>query len=97
MRHPAYLGEDSGSQAIAGEFSRILAQFWSNPKIVNQTVSHWLSASPNPLLHTQLELEARVGIEAPFIVEKDYIPDKHESWNDSEVSGMSYPLPMTRG
>jgi hypothetical protein len=63
MRHPAYLGEDSGSQAIAGEFSRIVEQFWSNPKIVSQTVSHWLSETPNPLLHPQLELEAGVGIE----------------------------------
>jgi hypothetical protein len=63
MRYPAYLGEDSGSQAIAGEFSRILKQSWNNPKIVSQTVSHWLPESPNPLLHTQLELEARVGIE----------------------------------
>jgi hypothetical protein len=62
MRRPSYLGEDSGSQAIAEEFSRILEQYWSNPKIVSQTVSHWLSVSPNPLLHTQLELEARVGI-----------------------------------
>jgi hypothetical protein len=62
MRHPAYLGEDSGSQAIAGESSRIVEQFWSNPKIVSQTVSHWLSESPNPLPHTRLELEARVGI-----------------------------------
>jgi len=62
MRHPAYLGEDSGSQAIAGESSRILEQSWNNPKIVSQTVSHWLSVSPNSLLHMQLELEARVGI-----------------------------------
>jgi hypothetical protein len=30
--------------------------------VVSQTVSHWLSESPNSLLHTQLELEARVGI-----------------------------------
>src|SRR5271163_2613824 len=63
MRHPAYPGEDSGSQAIAGESSRIVEQFWSNPKIVSQTVSHWLSETPNPLPHTRLELEARVGIE----------------------------------
>jgi len=62
MRHPAYLGEDSGSQAIAGEFSRILKQSWSNPKIVSQTVSHRLSKPPKPLLHSQMELEARVGI-----------------------------------
>ena len=48
---------------IAGEFSRILEQSWSNPKIVSQTVSHWLSESPNSLLLQQLELEARVGIE----------------------------------
>jgi hypothetical protein len=67
MRHPAYLGEDSGSQAIAGEFSRILEQFWSNPKIVSQTVSHWLSEPPKPLLHSQMELEARVGIE-PYLI-----------------------------
>jgi hypothetical protein len=40
MRHPAYRGEDSGGQAIAGESSRIVAQFWNNPKIVSQTVSH---------------------------------------------------------
>ena len=63
MRHPAYLGEDSGSQAIAGESSRILKQSWANPKIVSQTVSHWLSVTPNSLLHTQLEMDARVGIE----------------------------------
>jgi len=62
MRRPSYLGEDSGSQAIAGESSRILKQFWNNPKIVSQTVSHWLSETPNSLLHTQLELEAGVGI-----------------------------------
>jgi hypothetical protein len=62
MRHPSYLGEDSGSQAIAGESSRILKQSWANPKIVSQTVSHWLSHFPNSLLHNQLELEARVGI-----------------------------------
>src|SRR5271168_3928457 len=62
MRHPAYLGEDSGSQAIAGESSRIVKQSWNNPKIVSQTVSHWLSAASNSLLHTQLEMEARVGI-----------------------------------
>jgi hypothetical protein len=62
MRHPAYLDEDSGSQAIAGESSRIVEQFWSNPKIVSQTVSHWLSLRPKPLLHTQLRMEARVGI-----------------------------------
>jgi hypothetical protein len=62
MRHPAYRGEDSGSQAIAGESSRILKQSWANPKIISQTVSHWLSLTPNSLLHTQLELEARVGI-----------------------------------
>src|ERR1039457_1313149 len=48
---------------MAGESSRILEQSWNNPKIVSQTVSHWLSESPNSLLHTQLELEARVGIE----------------------------------
>jgi hypothetical protein len=58
MRHPAYLGEDSGNQAIAGESSRILKQFWGNRKIV----SHWLSETPNPLPHTRLELEARVEI-----------------------------------
>ena len=63
MRHPAYLGEDSGSQAIAGESSRILKQSWANPKIVSQTVSHWLSETPNSLPHMRLELEARVGIE----------------------------------
>lgn len=62
MRRPAYLGEDSGSQAIAGESPRILEQFWNNPKIVSQTVSHWLPHFPNSKLHTQLELEARVGI-----------------------------------
>jgi hypothetical protein len=62
MRHPAYLGEDSGSQAIAGESSRIVEQFWSNPKIVSQTFGHWLSETPNPLPHTRSELEARVGI-----------------------------------
>jgi hypothetical protein len=54
-----YFGEDSGSQAIAGEFSRILEQFWSNPKIVSQ----WLF---KPLLHSQMELEARVGIEQVY-------------------------------
>jgi hypothetical protein len=59
MRHPAYLGEDSGNQAIAGESSRILKQFWGNRKIV----SHWLSETPNPLPHTRLELEARVEID----------------------------------
>jgi hypothetical protein len=59
MRRPSYLDEDSGSQAIAGESSRILKQSWSNPKIVSQTVSHWPSHFPNSLLHTQLELEAR--------------------------------------
>jgi hypothetical protein len=63
MRRPSYLGEDSGSQAIPGQSSRILKQFWSNPKVVSQTVSHWLSEPPNSLLHTQLELEARVGID----------------------------------
>jgi hypothetical protein len=62
MRRPSYLDEDSGSQAIAGESSRILEQSWSNPKIVSQTVSHWASETPNSLLHAQLELEARVGI-----------------------------------
>jgi hypothetical protein len=62
MRRPSYLGEDSGSQAIAGESSRILEQSWNNPKIVSQTVSHWLSVTLKSLLHTQLELEARVGI-----------------------------------
>ena len=63
MRRPSYLDEDSGSQAIAGESSRILKQSWNNPKIVSQTVSHWASETPNSVLHTQLELEARVGIE----------------------------------
>jgi hypothetical protein len=63
MRHPSYLGEDSGSQAIAGESSRILEQSWANPKIVSQTVSRWLSYFHNPLLHMQLRLEAEVGIE----------------------------------
>jgi hypothetical protein len=44
-------------------------QYWNNPKIVSQTVSHWLSESPNSLLLKQLELEARVGIEREsFIV-----------------------------
>jgi hypothetical protein len=43
-----------------------LEQFWSNPKIVSQTVSHWLSAPPKPLLHSQMDLEARVGIEQKF-------------------------------
>jgi hypothetical protein len=62
MRHPSYLGEDSGSQAIAGESPRILEQSWNNPKIVSQTVSRRLSRFPNSLLHKQLELEARVGI-----------------------------------
>jgi hypothetical protein len=62
MRHPSYLGEDSGSQAIAGESSRILKQSWANPKIVSQTVSRWPSHFPNSLLHKQLDLEARVGI-----------------------------------
>jgi hypothetical protein len=51
MRHPACLGEDSGSQAIAGESSRILKQFWNNPKIVGQTVSNWLSEPPKQLMH----------------------------------------------
>jgi hypothetical protein len=59
MRHPSYLGEDSGSQAIAGESSRIVKQSWNNPKIV----SHCLPETPNPLLHTQLGMEAGVGIE----------------------------------
>ena len=67
MRRPSYLDEDSGSKALAGESSRIVEQFWNNPKnvsqTVSQTVSHWLSATHNSLLHTQLELEARVGIE----------------------------------
>ena len=62
MRRPSYQGEDSGGQAIAGASSRILKQSWSNPKVVSQTVSHWLTETPNSLLHTQLELEARVGI-----------------------------------
>jgi hypothetical protein len=62
MRRPSYLGEDSGSQAIAGQSSRILKQFWNNPKVVSQTVSHRLSEPPNSLLLKQLELEARVGI-----------------------------------
>jgi hypothetical protein len=62
MRRPAYLGEDSGSQAIAGESSRIVKQFWSNPKIVSQTVSHRLSKPPKPLPLMRMELEARVGI-----------------------------------
>ena len=31
-------------------------------KTVSQTVSHWHPETPNSLLHTQLELEARVGI-----------------------------------
>jgi hypothetical protein len=62
MRHPSYLDEDSGSQAIAGESSRILEQSWNNPKIVSQTVSPWLPHFPNSLLQAQLELEARVGI-----------------------------------
>ena len=59
MARASYLGKDSGRQAIAGESSRILKQFWNNPK----NVSHWLSETPNSLLHAQLELEARVGIE----------------------------------
>jgi hypothetical protein len=62
MRRPSYLGEDSGSQAIVGESSQILEQFWNNPKIVSQTVSHWPSHFPNSLLLKQLELEAEVGI-----------------------------------
>ena len=62
MRRPSYLGEDSGGQAIVGESSQIVKQYWNNPKIVSQTVSHWLSESPNSLLLMQLELEARVGI-----------------------------------
>jgi hypothetical protein len=62
MRRPSYLDEDSGSQAIVGQSAQILEQSWSNPKIVSQTVSHWLSETPNSLLHSQLELEARVGI-----------------------------------
>src|ERR1035438_6948914 len=63
MRRPSYLGEDSGGQAIVGESSQIVKQYWNDPKIVSQTVSHWLSESPNSLLLMQLELEARVGIE----------------------------------
>src|ERR1039458_4305006 len=62
MRRPSYLGEDSGGQAIVGESSQIVKQYWNNPKIVSQTVSHWLSESPNSLLLMQLKLEARVGI-----------------------------------
>ena len=31
--------------------------------VVSQTVSHWLSQLPKPLMHTHLDLEARVGIE----------------------------------
>jgi hypothetical protein len=62
MRRPSYFDEDSGSQAIVGQCAQILKQSWNNPKIVSQTVSHWLSHFPNSLLHTQLELEARVGI-----------------------------------
>jgi hypothetical protein len=62
MRRPSYLDEDSGGQAIAGESSQILKQFWNNPKVVSQTVSHWLSLTPNSMLLKQLELEARVGI-----------------------------------
>jgi len=45
---------------------QILKQSWNNPKIVSQTVSHWLSETPNSLLLMQLELEARVGIELPI-------------------------------
>lgn len=63
MRRPSYLGEDSGSQAITGQPPRIVKQSWTNPIIVSQTVSHWLFQRPNSLLHTQLKLEARVGIE----------------------------------
>jgi hypothetical protein len=62
MRRPSYLDEDSGSQAIVGQSAQILEQSWNNPKIVSQTVSHWLSHFPNSLLQPQLELEARVGI-----------------------------------
>jgi hypothetical protein len=66
MRRPSYLDEDSDSQAIAGESSRILKQSWNNPKVVSQTVSQtvsrWASETPNSLLLQQLGMEARVGI-----------------------------------
>ena len=58
MRRSSYLGEDSGGQAIFGESFQIVEQSWNNPKIVSQTVSHWLSESPNSLLLMQLDLEA---------------------------------------
>jgi hypothetical protein len=31
-------------QLITRQLSRILKQLWNNPKVVSQTVSHWLTA-----------------------------------------------------
>lgn len=49
----------------------MVPEYWNNTETgasaVSQTVSHWLSEPPNSLLHRQLELEARVGIEPSFI------------------------------
>jgi hypothetical protein len=57
-----------------GQSSRILKQSWKNPKIVSQTVSHRLSWTPNSLLHTQLELEARVGIGLATVTYNEILP-----------------------
>jgi hypothetical protein len=62
LHQASYLGEDSGSQAIAGQSSRIVKQFWRNLKTVSQIVSHRTFSAPQSLLQTQLDLEAKIGI-----------------------------------
>jgi len=62
MRRPSYLGEDFGSQALAGQSSRVLKKLWINPKVVSQIVSHRLQNLLISVLLNQRELEAKVGI-----------------------------------
>src|SRR5271168_287928 len=96
MRHPSYLGEDSGSQAIAGESSRILKQSWNNPKIVSQTVSRRLSHFPNSLLLKQQELEARVGIERCLQWPQPQYPDlqSHSDIDYKRLQVVFYTTPQ---
>src|SRR5438132_461808 len=45
----------------------ILKESFDYLSVVSQTVSHWLSHPRKPLMHTHLDLEARVGIEPTLL------------------------------
>jgi hypothetical protein len=47
---------------VAGELPPVILISSGAPNLVSVSVSVWTPRPPNPLLHTQLELEARVGI-----------------------------------